>query len=85
MRSPNQVIITTLGDLVYAKRHHAGVRATQRLGQMTEEPLQALSRQHGVSQASSSFVKTSGTLQSKVSAGFEDAYRAGQKLGSCAT
>ena len=79
----HQVIIATLGDLVSAKNVHAGVRATQWLGQMTDESLQALSRQQGFDQANKSLIKTSETLPSQGPPSFEGAYRAGQQLGSC--
>lgn len=40
----NQVVVSTLGDLVSAKRITAGARSTQVLGQMADETLRQLSR-----------------------------------------
>ncbi|KAF2802726.1 uncharacterized protein BDZ99DRAFT_468700 [Mytilinidion resinicola] len=43
----HQVIVSTFGDLISAKRVTAGVRATQLLGQMSDATLQQLARSQG--------------------------------------
>jgi TolA-binding protein len=44
----HQVIVSTLGDLISAKRVTAGVGATQWLGQMSDATLQQLARGRGI-------------------------------------
>lgn len=43
----HQVLVSTIGDLISAKRVTAGSRSVQWLGQMSDEALQTLSRQYG--------------------------------------
>lgn len=43
----HQIFVSTIGDLISAKRVTAGSRSTQWLGQMSDESLQTLSRQRG--------------------------------------
>ncbi|KAH9203539.1 hypothetical protein DL95DRAFT_529608 [Leptodontidium sp. 2 PMI_412] len=43
----HQVLVSTIGDLISARRVTAGVRSRQWLGQMSDETLQQLSHSHG--------------------------------------
>jgi DNA repair exonuclease SbcCD ATPase subunit len=70
----NQVIVSTIGDLISAKRINAGARSTQWLGQMSDESLQELT--HAVTYVS--LAKT-GDRPEEVKA-FEARYGAGFKL-----
>lgn len=71
----NQVIVSTIGDLISAKRINAGARSTQWLGQMSDESLQELTR--AVSYVS--LARASGDGPEAVKA-FEARYGAGIKL-----
>ncbi|RMD43588.1 hypothetical protein DV735_g1524, partial [Chaetothyriales sp. CBS 134920] len=44
----HQLILSTIGDLISAKRITVGARSTQWLGQMSDETVQQLSKDHGV-------------------------------------
>jgi len=48
-----QVLVSTVGDLIAARRVDAGARSLQCIGQMSDETLQQMSRAHGVSPAES--------------------------------
>jgi hypothetical protein len=43
-----QVLVSTIGDLITARRVDAGARSLQCIGQMSDETLQQLSRAHGI-------------------------------------
>ncbi|KAJ9667257.1 hypothetical protein H2201_002458 [Coniosporium apollinis] len=79
-QNAHQVIISTLGDLISAKRVSAGVGATQWLGQMSDASLQQLSRDRGVDLSGRTAVERSMREQNKTVAKFEDQYGAGHKL-----
>lgn len=46
-----QVLVSTVRDLIAARRVDAGARSLQCIGQMSDETLQQMSRAHGVSRA----------------------------------
>jgi DNA repair exonuclease SbcCD ATPase subunit len=70
-----QVIISTIGDLVSAKRVNSGSRTMQLLGQMSDDSLQQLSRDfgHGAKEKATEPQTGKGTH-------FEDRHGAGVKL-----
>ena len=72
-----QVVVSTFGDLVSAKRITAGARSFQWLGQMSDESLQQLSRDRGR-------VAAENVTQQQIVTGaqFEDRYGAGVRLRS---
>ena len=43
----HQVLISTIGDLISARRVTAGARSRQWLGQMSDDSLQQMSQSHG--------------------------------------
>ena len=73
----HQVLVSTIRDLISAKRVTAGARAWQWLGQMFDDSLQQLSRNHG-------HVATERPKESQTKAGghFEGRYGVGLKLAS---
>jgi hypothetical protein len=70
-----QAIVSTIGDLVSARRVTAGARSLQCMGQMSDESLQQLSRHH-------SHIAIEGTVEPQTGTGtqFEGRYGAGFKL-----
>lgn len=68
-----QVIVSTVGDLVSAKRITAGARSLQVMGQMSDESLQNISTRHGMAGKQQS--SANGT-----SSKFEDRHGMGVKL-----
>jgi cell division protein FtsB len=76
----NQVIVSTLGDLISAKRVTAGVGATQWLGQMSDATLQQLARGRGVDLSSDSRIARGVPEQDGGSITFEDQYGSEHKL-----
>jgi hypothetical protein len=77
----HQVIASTLGDLISAKRITAGVGAIQWLGQMSDPTLQQLARGRGID-LSTDFKIVGGVVeQDRGSITFEDQYGSGHKLG----
>lgn len=76
----HQVVVSTLGDLISAKRVTAGVGATQWLGQMTDAALQELAKSRGVDLSSGSSVARGVDEQDRRSITFEDQYGSGHKL-----
>jgi hypothetical protein len=77
----HQVIVSTLGDLISAKRVTAGVGATQLLGQMSDATLQELARGRGIDLSSGSRIARGVAEQDTGSITFEDQYGSGHKLG----
>jgi hypothetical protein len=76
-----QVIVSTLGDLISAKRVTAGARATQYLGQMSDETVQVLARSRGIDLGRVSGILRDVQEQDRGSVQFEDQYGSGHKLG----
>jgi hypothetical protein len=71
----HQVVVSTFGDLVSAKRITVGDRSIQWLGQMSDETLQRLSRDR-------SSATTDKKLRGEGVTPFEDRYGSGVKLSS---
>lgn len=71
----HQVLVSTIGDLILARRVAAGARSWQWLGQMSDDSLQQLSQNHG-------HVAGKGLVepQTEISSQFEGRYGAGLKL-----
>lgn len=80
-RNAHQIIVSTLDDLISAKRVTAGVDAKQWLGQMSDATVRALARSHGVDL--DRVHKTTGDVQEQGGGikSFEDQYGSGHKLG----
>ncbi|CAG5174582.1 uncharacterized protein ALTATR162_LOCUS7817 [Alternaria atra] len=76
----HQVVVSTLSDLISAKRVTAGVGATQWLGQMTDAALQELAKSRGVDLSSGSSIARGVDEQDRGSITFEDQYGSGHKL-----
>ena len=72
-----QVVVSTFGDLVSAKRVTAGARSFQWMGQMSDESLQQLSRDRSRIATENATQQQTGT-----DAQFENRYGAGFKLRS---
>ena len=72
-----QVVVSTIGDLISAKRITAGARSFQWLGQMSDESLQQLSRDRSLMAAENATRQQTGT-----DTHFEGRYGAGVKLHS---
>ena len=72
-----QVVVSTIGDLVSAKRVTAGARSIQWLGQMSDESLQQLSRDRSRIASENATQQQTGTDSQ-----FEGRYGAGVKLRS---
>jgi hypothetical protein len=77
----HQVVVSTLGDLISAKRITADVGATQLLGTMSDTSLQQLARDQGIDLSSGSRIVRGVAEQDRGSVTFEDQYGSGQKLG----
>lgn len=77
----DQIVVSTLGDLISAKRITAGVRATQWIGQMSDTSLQQLARGRGIDLSSGSRIVRDVADQDRGSIIFEDQYGSGHKLG----
>jgi hypothetical protein len=75
----HQVVVSTLGDLISAKRITAGVGATQWLGQMSDATLQELARGRGIDLSSGSRIARGVADGGSIT--FEDQYGSGHKLG----
>jgi hypothetical protein len=67
----HQVIVSTIGDLILAKRVSAGARSTQWMGQMSDDSLQQLSKALGLS-----------AMGNAASTELEDRFGSGSKLYS---
>lgn len=81
-RDSHQVIISTSGDLIVAKRIAAGVGATQWLGQISDAVMEQLSRDRGLDVLSGQ-AATVGNGKEKpieITAKFQDQFGAGHKL-----
>jgi hypothetical protein len=76
----DQIIVSTFGDLISAKRVTAGIGATQWLGQMSDAALQDLARGRGINLSSRSGTVKSVEEQVRGTRAFEDQYGAGHKL-----
>lgn len=76
----HQVIISTSGDLIVAKRITAGVGATQWLGQMSDAVIQQLSRDRGAEVSGRAATGKSTEKDIDTSAKFQDQFGAGRKL-----
>ena len=76
----HQLIISTSGDLIVAKRITAGVGATQWLGQMSDAVIQQLSRDRGVEVSARAATGKSTEKEIETSAKFQDQFGAGHKL-----
>ena len=72
-----QVVVSTIGDLISAKRITAGNRSFQWLGQMSDESLQQLSRDRNLSATDNAAQQQTGR-----DAHFEGRYGTGVKLRS---
>ncbi|RYP57927.1 hypothetical protein DL769_009197 [Monosporascus sp. CRB-8-3] len=77
----NQVIVSTYGDLISAKRVTAGIRATQLLGQMSDAALQQLARSRGIDLSGHSGTVKDVEERAKGTIEFEDQYGIGHRLG----
>jgi TolA-binding protein len=77
----DQVVVSTVGDLILAKHVTAGVGATQWLGQISNATLQQLARSRGIDLSSGSRIAGGIAEQDGGSKAFEDQYGSGQKLG----
>ena len=77
----HQVIVSTVGDLVSAKRVTANVGATSLLGQMSDATLQQLTRGRGINLSSGSRIAKGVDEQDRGSITFADQYGSGHKLG----
>jgi hypothetical protein len=77
----HQVIVSTLGGLISAKRVTARVGATQWLGQMSDATLQQLARGRGIDLSIGSTTARGVAEQERGSVTFEDQYGSGHKLG----
>jgi predicted nucleic acid-binding Zn-ribbon protein len=80
-QNSDQVVVSTLGDLISAKRITAGVGATQWLGQMSDTSLQQLARSRGIDLSSGSRIVRDVAEQDRGSITFEDQYGSVHKLG----
>lgn len=79
-RDSHQVIISTSGDLIVAKRITAGVGATQWLGQMSDAVIQQLSRDRGLDVSGRAASGKGKEKQIEITAKFQDQFGAGHKL-----
>lgn len=79
-QNARQVIVSTLGDLISAKRVSAGVGAIQCLGQMSDVSLQQQSRDRGIGLSGGTVVERTMGEQNRRVAKPEDQYGAGHKL-----
>jgi hypothetical protein len=77
----HQVVVSTLGELVSAKRVTADVGATQWLGQMSDATLQQLARGRGIDLSNGSRIARGVAEEDRGSITFEDQYGSGHKLG----
>lgn len=77
----DQVVVSTVGDLISAKRVTAGVGATQWLGQMSDATLQKLARGRGIDLSCGFKIARGVAEQDRGSITFEDQYGSGHKLG----
>jgi DNA repair exonuclease SbcCD ATPase subunit len=69
----HQVIVSTVGDLICAKKIKIGSRSRQYLGQMSDESLQSISRSYGP-------ISTGNISATGAGAEFEDRYGPGRDL-----
>ena len=74
----HQVVVSTLGDLISARRVNAGMKSMHWLGQMSDDSLQQLSQNRGI--AGDTATKKTIEQQSEISESFEDKYGAGHTL-----
>lgn len=80
-RDSHQVIISTSGDLIVAKRIAAGVGATQWLGQISDAVIEQLSRDRGLDISGRAATTENGKEeQIEITAKFQDQFGAGHKL-----
>lgn len=79
-RDAHQVIVSTSGDLIVAKRISAGVGATQWLGQMPEAVIQQLSRDRAVNVSGQAATEMNKEKQIEITAKFQGQFGAGHKL-----
>lgn len=80
-RDSHQVIISTSGDLIVAKRIRAGVGATQWLGQMSDAVTEQLSQYRGLDVSCGRAATGNGKeKQMEITAKFQDQFGAGHKL-----
>lgn len=71
----HQVIVSTIGDLISARRVTAGARSMQIMGQMSDDALQQLSQNLG-------HAATEKAKESETGSEFENRYGEGWKLNS---
>ena len=71
----HQVIVSTIGDLILARRVSAGARSTQWMGQMSDDSLQHLAKVVG-----RSVIGNTAAPESGADAEFEGRYGKGVKL-----
>lgn len=76
----HQVIVSTRGDCVSAKRITAGVRTSQWLGQMADDTLKQLSQDRGVGSSNYMSFTNGIQLDTQSDAKFEKQHGAGHKL-----
>lgn len=76
-RDSHQVIISTSGDLIVAKRITAGVGATQWLGQMSDAVIQQLSRDRRLDVSGRAASGSGKEKQIEITAKFQDQFGAG--------
>lgn len=79
-RDSHQVIISTSGDLIVAKRITAGVGATQWLGQISDAVIEQLSRDRGLDVSGRTATGNGKEKQIEITAKFQDQFGAGHKL-----
>ena len=76
----HQIIVASLGDLIWAKRVTAGNRVDQWLGQMSDATIQELSRVRGRVKPDSAARGNAAEPRQETGANFEGSYGAGYKL-----
>jgi conjugal transfer/entry exclusion protein len=79
-RDAHMVIVSTVGELISAKRVTADIRATQILGQMSNTSLQQLASSRGVDLEDISRRARDTAKENGGSVNFEDQYGSGHKL-----
>jgi hypothetical protein len=74
----NQVVISTIGDLIFARRVSAAANAIQLVGQMSDASLQQFSRDRGIAYRAAT--EKAMEQQSEMVAKFQEQYGAGYRL-----